>query len=445
MRAAVSPGPLGRDSLRVLVAQVAGNAGYFVSVLLLARALAPAGRGTVAFVTVAALLTSRVSLLGSPEAGKVLAAKRPDVRAGVLANLLLLTAVTAVAGAALVLALLVLVPGARPPGVGRLQLALLGGSTVALAGSVAAASFLQGCSRFREYTRVLAGAPWLYALLLALSWRLGGITVDRALVAWLIAQGAAAAVLWVLCVQTAGAARPDLRLLREAIAFGLRAWLGGLAYLLNARVDQLLLGVLAGEAVLGVYAVAVNASEVLFYVPSAVAAALLPSLACCDRAALADRALRVFRAVALVTVAGIGAATLLAPLLVPLVFGDAYRASVVPLLLLLPSALGFAANAVFSSALLASASPGLSSLGPLVSLPTGIVLDLLLIPSLGASGAAIAASAALLCGGATAASAFGFRCGLAPASLVPRRADLAALMAQLRRRRIARWTGARWS
>jgi O-antigen/teichoic acid export membrane protein len=138
-------------------------------------------------------------------------------------------------------------------------------------------------------------------------------------------------------------------------------------------------------------------------------------------------------------------AALLGPLVIPLVFGAAYRASVVPFALLLPGALGFAANAVFSSALLASGAPGRSSLGPLVALSTGIALDLLLIPPLGASGAAIAASVALLCGGTAAACAFGVFRGLTPAALVPRRADLAALSGQLRSRLSARRAGARWS
>jgi O-antigen/teichoic acid export membrane protein len=432
------------NSLRLLSAQLAGNAGYFASVLLLARALPPAGRGTVAFVTVAALLTSRVAMLGCGDAGKVLAARRPQERACVLANLVVLTAASALAGAGMVVALLIVLPDAHPAGVGRSELLLLATGVAAVASGFAASSFLQGCSRFREYARVVAVAPWLYAALLALLCG-GGLTVRRALVAWLIAQGAPTALLWIACFREAGFSPPRARLLREAVGFGVRAWAGGLAYLLNARIDQLVLALLAGEATLGVYAVAVNASEVLFYIPSAVGAALLPALALSAPDALAATALHVFRAVALLTLGGVIAAALLGPLAIPLVFGAAYGASVVPFALLLPGAFGFAANAVFSSALLASAAPGRSSLGPLVSLTTGIALDLLLIPPLGAPGAAIAASAALLCGGTAAACAFGVFRGLTPAALIPRQADLAGLRRQLRSRLSARRAGARWS
>ena len=83
-----------------------------------------------------------------------------------------------------------------------------------------------------------------------------------------------------------------------------------------------------------------------------------------------------------------------------------------------------------ANALVGSSSPGLSSLGPIVSLTVGFALDLALIPTHGATGAAAAASAAFLVGGATAlftyrrVSRFTWR-----ALLVPHRGDLDVLAA----------------
>ena len=88
--------------------------------------------------------------------------------------------------------------------------------------------------------------------------------------------------------------------------------------------------------------------------------------------------------------------------LLPAVFGDAFDESIIPFLWLLPGTLGFAASTVFSNALVGSSSPGLSSLGPIVSLTVGFALDLALIPQYDATGAAVAASAAFLAGGAVA-------------------------------------------
>jgi O-antigen/teichoic acid export membrane protein len=439
------PGSVAADSLRVLAARVIGNSGYFVSVLLLARALGPADRGTLAFVTVAALVAATIAGGGVGEATKVLAASRPQLRARLLSNLAVLAVAGSAAGVALTCGALAALPGARPDGVGALELVLLGLGIVATAVAVGGMCFLQGCGRFRAYTRIAAAAPWLYALLLVALWRIHGLTVAWAAGAWVVAQAALGLALAVASARGVGFSRPDPRLLRETVAFGVRAWVGGVSHFLNARVDQLLLGMLATEAALGVYAVAVNASEVLFYLASATGTALVPAVARDGSAAGPERTVRVFRAVALVTLAGVALAALIGPALLPLLFGDAYRASVGPFLLLLPSALGFAANAIFTNALLGRSLPALSSLGPAVAFTVGVVLDLVLIPRHGASGAAVAASVALLSGGLTAAIAYRVRVGLPLRALLPRRADLgtlARLARHARRPRASRRAGA---
>jgi O-antigen/teichoic acid export membrane protein len=118
---------------------------------------------------------------------------------------------------------------------------------------------------------------------------------------------------------------------------------------------------------------------------------------------------------------------------VPVAFGETYRGAVDPFLWLVPSAFGFVASATFSSALVASNAPGLSSLGPLVALVLGIALDLVLIPAHGAAGAAAAASAALLAGGTAAAAAYRSQTGFRWRELVPRARDLRTLRLLARR------------
>jgi O-antigen/teichoic acid export membrane protein len=432
--AAADPGAVAGNSLRVLRAQVIGNAGYFVSVLVLARALPPSQRGAVAFVTVSALVVASLAGVGCADATKVFAAQRPAVRPRLLSNVVVLSACGGLCGGGIACAALILAPGARPVGVGAIELAAIAGGGLAGAVGLAGAAFLQGCSRFRAYAWVLATGPWIYALLVGSTWAGWGLTAEWAVQAWVIAQAVPAVLFCAASAHGVGFGRVDVGLMREAIAFGLRAWLGGVAHLLNARVDQVLMGLLATQAALGTYAVAVNASEVLFYLPSAVAAALLPAVAVSGGAAGVERTLRVFRLVTIVTLLAVAAAAALGPTVLPLVFGASYGGSVVPFLWLLPSAFGFAASAVFSNALLASGAPLRSSLGPVVSLVVGVSLDLVLIPRHGATGAAIAASAALLCGGAAAALAYGLRTGLRPGALVPRWADVVLLASRAIRR-----------
>jgi O-antigen/teichoic acid export membrane protein len=430
-----APASVASSASLLLGTQVIGNAGYFVAVLLLARALGPTARGQVAFITVTAMVAARCGSLGVNEAVRVFAAQRPADRPVLLSNLVLATAALAALVGALVAGALAALPALRPPGIDDTQLVVLCAATLATALVSAGYSFLQGCSRFRPYGLVLATGPWFYAALLAAVWAGPGLTATRAAIAWVVAQALPAGVLLRACTVGIGFGSPSAAQLRESIAFGVRAWAGGFAHFLNARTDQILTAIIASEATLGIYAVAVNASEVLFYVPTAAAAALLPAVAREARDQAAERTLSVFRAVVLATAVATGLAAVAGPVLIPLVFGDAYRGAVAPFLWLLPSALGFVASATFSSALVASGAPGLSSLGPTVALVSGVALDLVLIPAYGASGAAAAASAALLAGGAAAAVAYRGRSGFAWSALVPRARDLRTLRLLLERAR----------
>jgi O-antigen/teichoic acid export membrane protein len=243
---------------------------------------------------------------------------------------------------------------------------------------------------------------WLYvALVLAID-ASAGLTIASAALAWIAVQGLKGGFMLAVSIRDVGLGAPDGPLLGEAIRFGLRAWLGSLSDALNDRLDQIIAAFIASQAVLGFYAVAVNASEILLYLPGAAATAVLPVAARSRPGERVDRVLRAFRSVMLVSLGSVAIGALLGPLLVPFVFGDRFSESVTPFLLLLPAALGYVAMSIFSSALVASGTPGRSSLGPLVSLGLATTLDFVLIPRYGASGAAAAASIGYLAGGAVA-------------------------------------------
>jgi len=416
--------------------QALGAAGYFVSVLLLARALGPTGRGTVAFFIVVAMVTARVIALGVWEATTVFAAQRPAERPALLTNVAAFSAVGAVIGAAIAIGALLAFEGARPEDLGDQELVALGLGIFGTALSEAALAFMFGCSRFLAAAVCATALPWSYTVLIAVMVVGPGLTVETATVAWTAAALFGAVLMLVVTVRDVRPGAPSLPLLGESMHFGIRAWVGSLSRFLNFRVDQIILALIASEAVLGIYAVAVNASEVLLYVPNATSWAVLPVVAGSAAGLQAARTLGAFRAVALITAAGIAIAALLGPPLLPLVFGEKFEPATLPFLILLPGALGFAASAVFSSGLAAANAPGLSSVGLIVSLVVGIGLDLVLIPPYGAEGAAAAATAAFLAGGAVSAAIYVRMTKQGWGTLVPRRADLAvigAMAARLRR------------
>jgi O-antigen/teichoic acid export membrane protein len=420
-------------SARLFWAQVAGNAGLLTALVLVTRALGPEGRGTVAFLTVTAMVVAQIARVGITEATTVFAAQRPEARDVLLGNALIAVAATGVGSALIVCGTLWALPSIRPPGVGHVELWLLGAGLLASAVTDAGYMFTLGCSRFRFHAGVTIVTAWLYAGIVALVWALHGLTVDLAMGCWVAVQALKAIVLVTSAGRRCGIARPQRALLVESALFGLRAWVGSLSTAFNDRLDQVLVAIIASEATLGVYAVAVNAAEILLYLPASAATVMLPLVARSQPAERVRRTVAAFRSVMLLTVGGTLLAAAAGPELLPLVFGDAFEASVAPFLLLLPGALGFGAMAIFSNALVASGVPGRGSAGPTVSLGASIALDLLLIPSLGARGAAIASSAALIGGGATALALYrrGHPFPLR-ALVLPRREDL-LLVAALRR------------
>jgi O-antigen/teichoic acid export membrane protein len=168
----------------------------------------------------------------------------------------------------------------------------------------------------------------------------------------------------------------------------------------------MLMGFITTPSTLGIYAVAVNVSEPLLYLPAAVSSALIPLIAGSPAASRLALTLRAFRFVLVATIGSILVAALVGPPVLPLLFGPAFNASVGPYLWLLPGAIGYVLSRVFSSALMGASRPGLSSVGSVTALLVGIALDVALIPSLGATGAAIAATAAFAAGGVAAVLAF---------------------------------------
>jgi len=413
-----------RGSAPLFWAQVAGNAGLLAALVPITRELGPGGRGTLAFITVTAIVAATLSRLGVTDATTVFAAQRPQLRPVLLANVMLAVTVSATAAAAIVCGALLL-PALRPPGLGDVELAVMALAMLASALADAGYMFVLGCSRFRFHALVTIATAWLYAATVTVVALSAGLTVVRAALIWVAFQALKALVLLWASVRAEGLGAPSGRLLAESVAFGLRAWIGSLSSAFNERVDQILVALLASEAVLGIYAAAVNGFEILLYLASAAATAILPLVARGGAEGRADRVVAAFRSVALVTAGGIAVAAVLGPLLLPLAFGSAFEASAAPFLWLLPGALGFVAMAIFSNALLASSAPGRSSVGPLVSLVLGVILDLLLIPPLGATGAALAASAALITGGGTALAIYRLRDTFpARALVVPRRGDL---------------------
>lgn len=191
-------------------------------------------------------------------------------------------------------------------------------------------------------------------------------------------------------------ASPSARLARGVLGFGARGQLGNLLWLINLRLDFLLLDVIAGPATLGIYAVASKFAELMRLPATAVNYVLYPRFARESPAAAAAEARRLLRRAALLTSAAAPVLAAASVVAIPLLFGSAFRSAVLPACLLLIGLSVEGAAAVGSAYLWGTGRPGANSIAMGLGVVLTVALDVLLIPRFGASGAAVASSGAYL-------------------------------------------------
>jgi O-antigen/teichoic acid export membrane protein len=413
---------------------VAGAVLALGTVLIVARELGADGRGQVALLTAIVVLTANFATFGVQEANANVAAAEPETRPALATNSVLL----ALSLGALAIGILAGLITAVPDVAGDSDRTLLW-ITLAFVPVLIVQIFLRFLVQ-ADYGFAVANAAALLSAALAIVGTgafavLGILTVGSAVGVWLAAQALEAAILvsyiaWWL----AGFGRPDPALARRSLGFGLRAYPGRVMQLGNYRLDQWLLGAIAGSRELGLYSVAVAWSEALWYLPTALAAVQRPDLVRADRREAGRQAVRIFRATAVVTVGAGAVMIVLAPILCVDVFGGEFHGSIDDLRVLVAGALGMAALKLFGNALVAQGRPGLQSASIAVGFVCTVVLDALLIPPFGGLGAALASTLAYTAAGVVVGAIFVRALERQATEFVPRAGDIRWLMRQLRSR-----------
>ncbi len=186
--------------------------------------------------------------------------------------------------------------------------------------------------------------------------------------------------------------KPDLSLGISICKYGVRGQVGGLMTLLNLRFDFAILSVLAGPAVVGTYAIASKYAELLRLPGLAVSWVVYPRVAGREQAGTTAALYRLLPKAFLANIACAVPLAVSAVFLLPLVYGAAYQASVLPALIIIAGLVAEAAAGLATAYLYGSGRPGVNSLAMGGGLVATVALDFALIPSLGAVGAAIASA-----------------------------------------------------
>ncbi|MGH3262264.1 MAG: O-antigen ligase family protein, partial [Trebonia sp.] len=222
----------------------------------------------------------------------------------------------------------------------------------------------------------------------------------RLMVASLIVSGVLYTVTALVRLSSRGFFRawgpPSPSLARKIIAFGARGQLGNMLWLMNLRFDFLLLGALAGPAVLGVYAVASKFAELMRLVPTAVNYVLYPRFARLGRAEATAEARRLLPRSTALTVAMTPLLAVATVVVLPLIYGRTYRGAITPAEIIIIGLSIEGAAAVASAYLVGIGRPGVNSIGMGVGTIITVTLDVLLIPRFGAVGGAVTSAVTYL-------------------------------------------------
>lgn len=186
-----------------------------------------------------------------------------------------------------------------------------------------------------------------------------------------------------------GWARPSWPLAKKIMAFGGRGQLGNMLWLMNLRFDFILLGALAGPAELGIYAVASKVAELMRLIPTAINYVLYSRFARLPAAQASAEARHLLPRALALTLALTPLVAAASYVGLPIVYGDAFRAAVVPAEIIIIGLSVEGAAAVSSAYLVGRGRPGMNSIGMGVGATITVTLDVILIPRYGALGGAI--------------------------------------------------------
>jgi O-antigen/teichoic acid export membrane protein len=443
-----STGQLVRNIGSTLVTRVAVMFVALLSSVLLARVLGPEGRGVFALLLLVPSLATSLGLLGFEQANAVYAGLEPRGR-----RVLLWQSAAVAAGVGTVLAATAIVyfllgaPGlkalaAAPPALVLLLLATIPARLVVEYWS----AVLRGMNHIQVLNIFEIGgklAPFLGLVVLVWALDLG-----VAGAAWNDAAAciAAAIVLGVL-LRAAGAwGRPawDASLWRRVLTFALPVHAGTIAAYLNYRVDEFIVAAYLPVEALGLYAIAAGLAERIWIIPGSVATVLLPHLTN-RRSGDATVSAAICRHVIIWTGAACIVVFAVADLAITALFSSSFRGAVQPLRWLLPGIFTLSIGKVLVAELLAREKPRYTVWASGAAVVANVAGNLLLVPRIGITGAAIASSVSYSILSAILIVYYLRVTGLSWTALVPRARDLAvylALWRQILDSRLAR-TGSR--
>ena len=367
-------------------------AGLVTSVVV-ARHLGPAGRGAFVVATTAAALLVQFGNLGLHASNTYVLGRDPARVGELLWNSLGVTLAMSAVAAALLVAQRAVWPGLVPLD-GDLPLLVIGFVPFALA-LVFIQNLLLATGAVGSYN-VTELLPRVVVLVLVCAAVLTtGLTAATAFAVSLAGTALAVAAGIVRLRGQWWPPKGSFTLLRSAIPYSAKAYLAALASYAVLRIDILVLGHFRGAAETGVYSVSVALADLLLTLPSVVGLLLFPRLSRVasprERFEIAARML----VATVVAMAALSVATaVVARPVIEVLYGRAFVDAARPTVMLLPGVVALSAAMITNNYLASVGMPLVTVIAPAVALCVNVAVNIAVVPTRGASGAAAASSLA---------------------------------------------------
>lgn len=403
--------------------------------VLLARVLAPSGKGTLSVVQLVASFSAIVLNFGIGQALVYYSARREARGRDAIAVALLMGLAVSVG-----LGLLGLLFGRSLAALLNISPSWLVVVGLMATGPVLVGQYLNahvvGRGSIRASSLVNVGSLALQLLVFAVLWAMGRLTAATAILVWTLAVTGVAVVFIGMSWSSEADEAVELgarSLMRRMWRYGLIAWPSGILGTAAQRIDVFLLTSIKGTAQVGIYSIAVTLAELCWYIPNALGGVLLPKVAA-EREESLQVSFRLARVTWVATGLAAAAVAVVAPALVPLVFGRDFAGSVLPLFLILPGIIMSSAASAPAAYLSGIGKPIYGTIAAGVNVGVNVVANLLLIPRLGASGAALSSTISYSASAAILISVFVRKTdGRLRDILVPRAQDFREIYAAIRR------------
>lgn len=361
----------------------------FLSGIIAARALGPAGRGEFAVVLLWPTLLAAVGGLGVREALTYYLASGQAAPSKLLGAALMSATFQSLLLVLIGILLIPIVTISYDSIVTRTSLIYLLFIPTNLIAQYSL-GLLQGSLNLGAFNAVRLSVNIIYLTFLFFFLVTASVTVRNLTMAMLFANLCTALIGLGLAGRRFGiSAALDRQLYRGLYRYGLKNHAGSLSSMLNQRVDQLIMSLLISTQNLGWYAVAVSVSSIVTTAAAAISAILFPKVAGSASGMQSPIAVRYSRVN--VTVSAILAAfmALITPFALPIIYGRAYMPSVILAEVLIVGALFTAFGMSWAAILRGIGNPLATAQAELLALGmTGVGL-VILLPSIGILGAAI--------------------------------------------------------